>query len=178
MTNVEKARQLFKDAKLAFPMIPGELAARLKEHDKWLFSTREIEISPYNLQHYICEIDEVHVEDYVVLSHSGHGVNSYALQYYIVHGSLEMFLHLEWGGVYKEAEKATADIRDCFSLTDEIVPATQTAGKLQVGDRLRIVGSDLNGSYWFVSGKLERKEDVDSKNPARVLSEALNWLKE
>jgi len=30
MTDIEKARQLFRDAGLAFPTIPEELAARLK----------------------------------------------------------------------------------------------------------------------------------------------------
>jgi hypothetical protein len=178
VTDIEKARQLFKNANLAFPGIPEELATRLKEQDEWLFSTREIEMWPYNLQHYICEIDETPVEDYVILSHSGHGVNSYALQYYIVHGMLEMFLHLGWGGVYMDAEKAAANIRDCFSLADEIVAAAQAARKLQTGTRLRIVCSDFYGSYWSIPGKLRRKEYADSKNSARVLTEALNWLKE
>jgi len=178
MTDIEKARRLFQKAKVAFPTIPEELAARLKEQDKWLFSTREIEMSPYNLQHYISEVDGTHVEDYVVLSHSGHGVNSYALQYYLVHGTLEMFLHLGWGGVYMDAEKAAAKIRDCFSIADEIVPAAQTAGKLQAGVRLKIVGSDFYGSYWADPEKNGRKEDADLKGPAEVLTEALHWLKE
>ncbi len=177
MTDIEKARQLFQEAGLAFPTIPEELAARLKEHVKWLFSTREIDMSPYNLQHYIHEVDGAHVEDYVVLSHSGHGANSYALQYYLVHGTLEMFLHLGWGGLYMDAERAVAEIRDCFSLADEIVPAAQTAGKLQAGARLRIVGSDFYGSYWSVPGKKGWKEGADSKGPAEVLTEALHWLK-
>ncbi len=37
MTAVEKARHLFQEAGLAFPTIPEELAARLKERGKWLF---------------------------------------------------------------------------------------------------------------------------------------------
>ena len=176
MTDLEKARQLFQEAGLAFPTIPEELAARLNEQGEWLFSTREIEMSPYSVQHYVSEIDATHVEDYVVLSHSGHGVNSYALQYYIVRGSLGMFLHLGWGGVYMEAEKAAADVRDCFSLADEIVPAAQTARKLQGSARLKIVGSDFYGSYWCVSTKKGRKEDVGLKRPAEVLTEALHWL--
>ena len=178
MTDIKKARRLFQKAKLAFPTIPEELAALLKEQDKWLFSTREIEMSPYNLQHYIHEVDGTHVEDYVVLSHSGHGVNSYALQYYLVHGTLEMFLHLGWGGVYMDVGRAAAQIRECFSLADEIVPVAQTAGKLQAGARLKIVGSDFYGSYWSIPEKKSRKEDADSKGPAEVLTEALHWLKE
>jgi hypothetical protein len=42
-------------AGLAFPPIPEELAARLTEQGEWLFSTREIDASPYDLQHYVFE---------------------------------------------------------------------------------------------------------------------------
>jgi hypothetical protein len=41
MTDIEKARQLFRDAGLYFPTIPEEFAARLKEQRKWHFATRE-----------------------------------------------------------------------------------------------------------------------------------------
>jgi hypothetical protein len=81
MSDLEKARRLFQMAGLAFPEIPKELAVRLKERGEWLFSTREIEVSPYDLQHYIDESYGTLVEDYAILSHPGHGVNSYATQY-------------------------------------------------------------------------------------------------
>jgi hypothetical protein len=38
MSDIEKARRLFRDAGLAFPAIPEELAAQLRERDRWLFS--------------------------------------------------------------------------------------------------------------------------------------------
>jgi len=82
MTDIEKARQLFRDAGLDFPTIPKELAAQLKERGRWFFSSRQIDMSPYNLEHYVHEVERAEVKDYAVLSHSGHGVNSYAIQYY------------------------------------------------------------------------------------------------
>jgi hypothetical protein len=115
MTDLERARHLFQQAGLAFPTIPEKLAARLKEQHKWLFSTRKLKMSPYNLQHYVQECDGAPVEDYAVLCHSGHGVNSYAIQYYLVHGALRMFLHLKWGGAYVDAKQTAANIRVCFS---------------------------------------------------------------
>ena len=178
MSDIQKAQQLFQESGLAFPTIPKELAARLKELGRWVFSTREIEMSPYNLHNYVREADRTHMEDYVVLSHSGHGGNSYAIQYYLVHGTLEMFLHLGWGGVYMDAEKAATQIHTCFSLADEIDPAAQTAGKLIDGARLRIVGSDFYGSYWLAQGKVGPQEELDPQGPAKVLTEALHWLKE
>jgi hypothetical protein len=139
MTDIEKARQLFRDAGLAFPTIPEELAEQLKEHGRWLFSTRPIDMSPYNLQHYLDEAEVSQVKDYAVLSHSGHGVNSYAIQYYLVQGSLRMFLHLGWGGVYMDRGEAEATIRDCFSMADQVVPAAQSVGSFQPGERLMVV---------------------------------------
>ncbi len=82
MTDIEIARQLFRDAGLVFPTIPRELAAQLKQLDRWLFSTRPIDNSPYNLQDYVREADGTEVKDYTLLSHAGHGTNSWALQYY------------------------------------------------------------------------------------------------
>jgi hypothetical protein len=176
MTDIEKARRLFQEAGLAFPKIPEKFAPRLTEHGAWLFSTREIEMSPYNLDHYVCEVDRNPVEDYVVLSHSGHGTNSYAIQYYLVQGALRMFLHLGWGGVYMDAEKAAARIRDCFSLVDEIVPATQVVGRFQPGERLMVIGSDFYGGYWLPPGKSRQKTDKNSMSPAHMLTEVLQWL--
>ena len=176
MTDIEKARQLFRDAGLAFPTIPGEIAARLKEQGEWLFATREIKMSPYNLQHYVAEVDETRVEDYAVLSHSGHGINSYALQYYLVRGSLRMFLHLGWGGVYMDDKAAKANIRNCFSLADQIVPAAQGMGQLEAGEHLTVVGSDFYGSYWLPPGKTRREKDMGHKDPLEVLTEVFHWL--
>lgn len=176
MTDIEKARQLFREAGLAFPTIPEGLAVRLKEQGRWLFSTREIDMSPYNLEHYVHEVDGTDVEDYAVLSHSGHGANSYAIQYYLVYGALRMLLHLGWGGVYMGADAATDNIRECFSLADQIVPAALAAGRLGADGRLTVVGSDFYGSYWSAPGQSRQKERSDSKAPAEVLAEVLHWL--
>jgi len=177
MTDIEKARRLFKKAGLAFPKIPDELATRLQERDKWVFSTREINISPYDIDYYVHEVNETQVEDYTVLSHSGHGINSYALQYYLVHGPLRMFLHLGWGGVYMDVKANAAKIRDCFSLADAIVLASKTVGRLAAGDRLMIVVSDFYGGYWSPPGENRREYETFSKDPAVVLTEVLHWLR-
>jgi hypothetical protein len=176
MTDIEKARQLFRNAGLAFPTIPEELSEQLKEHGRWLFSTRPLDMSPYNLQHYLEEVEVSQVKDYAVLSHSGHGVNSYAIQYYLVNGSLRMFLHLGWGGVYSDRREDEATIRDCFSMADHIVRAAQGMGRFQAGERLTIVGSDFYGSYWIPPGESRRGEIEGRKGPLKVLAEVFDWL--
>jgi hypothetical protein len=185
---------LFHDSGLAFPTVPEDLAARVKElgderlpmrdnisdrHDSsWLFSTRELEMSPYNLQHYVHEAESGPVNDYVIVSHSGHGVNSYAIQYYLVRGSLHMFLHLGWGGAYGNAEKDAAKIRECFSLADRVVSASEHRTKFQLGEHLIIVSSDFCGSYWLRPGEKRQPKRDDRVKPAHVLTQALEWVTE
>ncbi len=177
MTDIEKARQLFRDAGLAFPTIPEELAEQLKEHGRWLFSTRPLDVLPYDLQHYLHEVEVSQVKDYAVLSHGGHGVNSYAIQYYLVQGSLRMFLHLGWGGVYMDRGEAAATIRDCFSMADKIASLAQTIGRFQAGKQLTVVGSDFYGSYWLPPGKRRQRNYEGSKGPLKVLTQTLQWLR-
>ena len=175
-SDFESAKKLFQDNGLTFPMIPEKLAEDLKEQEKWLFSTRKIQVSPYFLQQYVNELDKNDVKDYVVLSHAGRGINSYAIQYYLVHNNLKMFLHLRWGGVYINTQNAAADIQTCFSLADKIVLTVESSEKLQTGSDLKIVCSDSYGSYWSAPGKEEEKEDPSFKNPVEVLTEVLHWL--
>lgn len=165
MSGLEKARHLFQEAGVAFPKVPDELAAGLKEQGKWLFSTRELRMSPYNLDHYVQESDQAPAA-YVVLAHSGHGINSYAIQYYLVSGPLRLFLHMGWGGVYLDADAAAAQIRECFSLADVIVPAAMTSAKFAAGKRLTIVGSDFYGSYWSAPGETRQKERSGDRGPS------------
>ena len=117
------------------------------------------------------------MEDYALLCHSGHGINSYALQYYLVHDSLQMFLHLGWGGVYMDAQAEAAKIQECFSLADEIILAAKPVGRLVAGNRLTIVASDFYGSNWSPSGEAPREPDSNFKGPAAVLTEVLHWLR-
>ena len=181
MADIEKAKQIFRDAGLAFPTIPEDLAVQLKERGQWLFSTRPIDTSPYNLQHYVLEVEGTQVKDYAVLSRTGHGVRSYAIQYYLVQGPLHMFLHLGWGGVYTDATEAAAQIRDCFSIAERVVAAAQEVGRFKADERLTVVGSDFYGSYWLPPGKSRRRKDASCEGPLdikphEVLNESLGWL--
>lgn len=178
MTDIEKAKQLFRSAGLAFPTIPQELAVQLRELKPWLFSTRtvEIEISPYNLHDHVREVKVSQVKDYAVLSHSGHGINSYAIHHYIVQGSLCLFLQLGWGGVYMDEKETTTQIRECFSMADQIVQASQIA-RFEPGQRMIIVGSDFSGScFWLPPRKRRSRVYEDRKGPLKTLTRALAWL--
>jgi len=181
MTDINKARDLFSSAGLAFPTLPDELAVKLKERGQWVFSTRPIRMWPYELDRYVHQSQTRQIRDYALLSHSGHGINSYAIQYYLVHGSLRMFLFLGWGGAYGDHEKDAANIRACFLKADEVVQAmVQGAACFHTGEHLTVVGSDFYGSYWIPPGAGAQKREIHTntevESPLAALTEVFDWL--
>jgi hypothetical protein len=182
MTDINKARNLFQSAGLGFPMLPDELAVKLKERDRWVYSTRPVRMWAYELDAYVSAAQGKRIRDYALLSHSGHGINSYAIQYYLVHGPLRMFLHLGWGGVYGDQKEEAAKIRACFLKADQVVQTmAQGAAGFHTGEHLMIVGSDFYGSYWIPPGpgcqKIEISDDRPPvESPLAALTEVLHWL--
>ncbi|MBX3379061.1 MAG: hypothetical protein KF805_03120 [Phycisphaeraceae bacterium] len=173
-TDLEKARARFQEAGLAFPTMPPNLAARPKEQEPWVFSTRTLNVWPYDLDHYV---REPRSEDYAILSHSGHGGNSYAIHYYLQFGGLAMFLQLAWGGCYMDNDQASASIARCFSLADKIVGATHPKLLPGTSQCLTIVASDFHGSYWVRPGdNLSMHEHQIELRPMQALAQAHDWL--
>ena len=174
MSDLEKARRLFQESGLAFPAVPDALAARLRERQRWLFSTRTLKTSPYDLDFYVREGDSA-PSPYAVLAHSGHGVNSFAIQYYLVYGPLRLYLHLAWGGAYKDAAAAAARIAECFSLADELAAAALDSPRLSGDAKPVVVGSTFYGSYGTALGHQSQERGMGTTAPAEVLVEALGW---
>lgn len=177
MNDLKKAKQLFTNEGLIFPSIPGELAGQLKEHYKWLFSTRELKMTPYNLQYFLQECDEGNNENYALLAHTGHGINSYAIQYYLVYESLRMFLFLPWGGVYTCDDTATFKVNECFFLVDQIISMAMMPGILTDEKYLMVVAGGWHDSYWSLTDRKHQIENGGIKGSAEVLDKALLWLK-
>jgi len=176
MADIDRARDLFAKAGLPFPAIPGNLAARLTERGAWLYSTRMIVTSPYDLDAYVEEAARPDLEDYVVLAHSGHGANSYAIQYYLVYRKLRMFLHLAWGGAYMNPEKTRVENTRCFDLADAIVRAVEVADGLPAQGWVTAVGSHFYGSSWTLPRGIPGCRDRRSRNPTEMLVEVLKYF--
>lgn len=176
MTGLEKARATFLKAGLAFPQIPEALACQLVERERWVFSTREVTMWPYEIDPYVEESYDP-PPPYVVLANAGYGINTYALTYYLVFGPLRLFLHLSWGGIYSNAEMDAADIKKCFYLADEIMSAAMTSGKLRPDECLTIVCSDFYVSHWGLSapGNIRRSRPT-MREPSDLLAKILKWL--
>jgi hypothetical protein len=173
MTPLAEANALFREAGLPVPAIPPQLAARLEQREPWCYATRELDHSPYDWRAFVDEADPA-VSDYAVLAHAGHGANSYAIHYYLVHGPLRLFLQLGWGGVYMDAAATTRTVHDCFRLADQLDAAIPTSRKIPPGASLLIAASDLHGSTWRCVDAAA-PFDPTRMNVATLLAEVLAW---
>jgi hypothetical protein len=87
---VAAATALFRTEGLELPFVPTEFARRFRERGPWCFASRQVRVGPYAFEHYVDEADAA--SDYVLIAHAGHGVNSYALHYYLVRKPFQLFL--------------------------------------------------------------------------------------
>ncbi|MFZ2278304.1 MAG: hypothetical protein WAW39_10915 [Prosthecobacter sp.] len=174
-SGLEKARATFQHAGLTLPHIPQELACRLEQQDRWIFSTRDDTMSPGELTMYVNESYDP-PPPYVMLAYSRHWAD--AMVYYLVFGPLRLFLYLSWGEGVLDATEEKAEIQKCFALADEILTAAMTSGKLFPDEYLTVLGSNLHPSHWGLSthGHIRRSKLINSRRPSVLLTKILRWL--
>ena len=148
LSGLQQARTLFAAEGLPFPELPPALAGQMQPFGELLFGTRDPETGPYALEVFRDAVYEQPVTDYALLGFDGHGINSWALHYYLVQGPLELFIQLPWGGAYTDPDEAKQRIGDAFALaatlTAELAGA-QAARALPGGVRLVVTDSTFAG---------------------------------
>jgi hypothetical protein len=181
LAGVEQAQHLLARAGLMLPPIPRGLARQFRSRGEWCFSSRAVRRWPYELAWYVENAEKPSTKDYVLLAHAGHGINSYAIHYYLVRGNLHLFLQVGWGGAYMDRNEATAEVNRCFTLAHHLVEALADAPKrrrVARRQRLKIVATDFYGGYWLVSGFGEQeKPPAREVGPESILAEALEWCR-
>ena len=151
---LQQARALFAAEGLPFPELPSTLAGQLQPFGELLFGTRDLETGTYSLDVFRDAVYEQPVADYALLGFDGHGINSWALHYYLVQGPLALFVQLPWGGAYIDPAEAKQRIGDAFALaatlTAELAVA-QSARALPSGVRLVVTESQFaeSGCAWL-----------------------------
>ena len=105
----------FTDAGLPLPPIPDQLRVQLRTEHDWCWSTRPIDpFDMYAFDHpgltdtqFLLDVLADRVADYAAVSHSGHGINSYGLNFHLVHERLAILMQVGWGGhLMDNAERA------------------------------------------------------------------------
>lgn len=175
MTDLEKARSVFAAARLPFPPVPAELEAGFRAIDKWDYHSGPGLGMPYNLRACVeaaCLPDR---PSSLVLAHAGHGINSYAMHYYLVRGALRLLLQIGWGGVYMQHDKCAAEMLECYDTARLLIDAmarAEASGRLGGGRYLLVVGSNFYGSSWCAPGG----QKLRFSTPIEALRAAFAWV--
>lgn len=176
LTNdLQSAQTLFASEGLTLPFIPEPLKPDFKVLADWVYGTRDDSPPLYNIRHFVQEAESA-VADYVLVGHDGHGVNSYAMHYYLVYGPIALFVQMSWGGAYTDNEKAAQRIVNVFKQAEEVVAtavALQSSGKLGTNDRITVILSNLyDQDRWRHSGA----EDASWHNTYTALRDVQAYL--
>ena len=148
---LEAACQLFTQEEIPFPFIPPEMRPAFAELSEWVYGTRPDAPWLYEIRDYVREAGTEPVADYLLMGHAGHGIQSYAMHYYLVRGPLALFVQSGWGGAYMDKDKATRDMAARYAQAEELIQAVEAAqreGRFRPGERLIISDSDFYGSSW------------------------------
>ena len=128
----------FSQAGLAPPPVPEAFAPRLKAYGEWIFATIDPPARPYDVFHYLEQQAGDGEGDYLLIAHDGHGMNSWALHYFLVSGPLVCFLQLPWGGVLTDeaaaAERIAAAFKHVAALCAAPLPANETLTVIDIFD--------------------------------------------
>jgi len=181
--SVTDARVLLAREGLVLPFIPTALRVGFRKRSPWCFSTRPVTVWPYTVPAYLHEALEEHPRPYALLAHAGHGINSYALHYFLVHPPLQLFIQVGWGGVYMDSQKATASVNAHFRLVAPVIRAVRQAvkgGRIGHDERLTVFASTFSSQSWAVLGPPTLNTDVRTQDwePARsivVLRRVIQW---
>ena len=143
---------LFGAALLQVPPVPVHLAVALKPEGPTLLATRALQETPYDMDHYLLEFEaNPGLPAYAVVGFDGHGINSWAVHYYLVDDGLALFMQLPWGGVYLDAEPARAEIADMFDWAARLqakVSLAHEQRRIAVGQRLQVAASRFTQAGW------------------------------
>ena len=178
---LEEARCLFSAEGLRFPPIPPDLAPRVGVLAPWVFGTRALTRSLYGMEWFVQEAESQPVEDYLLFGHAGHGINSWAMHYYLVRDPLMLFLQLGWSGAEMDRDDTTRRIAVAWARAETLIRAVEEAqhtGRWDDTQHLFVVASDFSGSRW--ARRQTRRSEGDSSawhRDPHVLQTTWAWVK-
>lgn len=144
-SDIEAARAIFSRNGLDFPDIPERFLADFRALDDASWGTSPHEYSLYNVDDFVREVALDETPDYCLIGFAGHGVNSWAVHYYLVDGPLAVFLQVPWGGAYMDAARAATDFKEALAQTVRLRAGIGAAAvRVPPGWRLLVVASGFS----------------------------------
>ncbi|MCP5306262.1 MAG: hypothetical protein H6953_12545 [Chromatiaceae bacterium] len=149
----------FKQADLVAQPLPKSLEGHLRTYGDWCFATYEPTAPPYLVEDFIDALLQAWPGDGLLIAHDGHGINSWALHYFLVLGSFACFLQLPWGGADMDANMGRERIRDAFAKVEAVIDTRYSAG-----ERLIVIDVLAGRSFGKIhggTGEIEWRESDD-----------------
>jgi len=176
-------RHTFLGAGLALPPIPERLEHGFERLEDWLFGTRPVvRKDTYMLTPYLEEARAGGVEDYVAVTHGGHGVNSYSLNYLLVLDPIIVMTQTLYGGIYTDNEIAIRSWGRQVDGINELLAKASTLTRAGLGGRLVVSDSNyrflLSGWEFIPDGRTSEEERRHKRSAAGIFRDVIVWLSE
>ena len=176
----------FAGAGLPLPPVPMRLQDALRTRSDWCWSTKPIDpMAMYMFARdptFIVDVLHDRVEDYVAISHAGHGINSYAINYHLVHGDLAVLMQVGYGGFEMDNPRNAEKLAGHWAQIAEML-ATPPGPRTAAQQRMVIIYSDLrpNSSFGWIRRPMTDEDHLhieDHPPRAHLISRARQlWLR-
>jgi hypothetical protein len=167
----------FQDAGLTVPPVPNALRPLVRKLGGWVFATREVDpMAMYLFRDPAAMVTDN--ADFVAVSHAGHGVNSYSINYQLRYGPVAVCAQAAWGGVYSDPEITAASVRQMFDDCARLIAAVEASKPRFEGSGrcLLVVQSDFRAvslCHWLDRPPPQRQEREPALTTAiRLISQA------
>lgn len=124
-------------AGLAVPRIPAALRDQIQTWAPWWWATDQ---SAQPFEDYLLKSEvllERPVADHVAITHAGHGINSYSLNWRQAFGPVAFLIQTGWGGGLSGDAAAVGRQAELFSRTSRLTAALEDRGTPMGGVRIR-----------------------------------------
>lgn len=141
---LDDAKAVFTTAGLPMPWVPEPFHDTFERRGEWSYASGETPASPSGLLGSAHDAVTGNGNDFMVLTHDGHGTNSWAIQYWVMDGPIALFIRRSWGGVYGNREEQAREITAAFAAADSLLREFSGDGPL----RCIVVDSDIGPRLW------------------------------
>ena len=127
----------FQRAGLAVPRVPKPLKDLIEAKGDWWWATDD---GPKPHEDYLLESVEVlqrPVSDHVAISHAGHGLNSYGLNWRQAYGPVAFLVQTGWGGGLSDSARDIGRQAELFARTSQLVNTLDERGVEPGAARIR-----------------------------------------
>lgn len=168
-TAIAQARAQFGEEEIPFPPIPDTLRPLVQQIEPWCFGTRQDTPALNAIDWFVEESGTASPSDYLLFGHAGHGMASYAIDYYLVYRPVSLFVQIAWGGAYVNLQRAATEMARIYSQIELIL---QTAGDV------RAAGLYTPEERWIAVASLARPPlwtYIPASQPREVFLHRANW---